>query len=338
MNPTTNRVYIANSHRVTVVDGATQGVIATVPLADEPTGVIQGVGVNAATDRIYVSIGGRFVSVIDGATQALVATVPVECAGGLAVNPVSNRVYISNYCSNAVSVVDGATDTEIVSVRVGAYPLAMEVNLTTNQIYVANRHDGTVSVIDGLTNTVSATVDAGAQPAGLAVNATTNRVYVTHYPDYAYLSVIDGATNTAGTVPLSSPVIGISVSPVTGRIYLASYLSDSVFVLDGATHALMATIPVAAGSLPWAIAVNPVTDLVYVTQMWDQRNVFGTVSVIADPQASSTDAPNDVISQGNATDNAAGGEKSLNSKLSVTPTASLISIDATTLSATAFSL
>lgn len=52
VNPTTDRVYIANSNSVTVVDGATEGVVATIPLADDPTGVINSIGVNAATNRM----------------------------------------------------------------------------------------------------------------------------------------------------------------------------------------------------------------------------------------------------------------------------------------------
>jgi len=77
-----------------------------------------------------------------------------------------------------VSVIDGATNTVVATVLVGANPAGVGVNPTTNRIYVANELSGTVSVIDGATNTVVATVPVGANPEGVGVHPTTNLIYV----------------------------------------------------------------------------------------------------------------------------------------------------------------
>ena len=113
VNPSTNRVYVTNadSNNVSVIDGATNKVIATVPVGSSPLGVC----VNPNTNRVYVTndnIGK--VSVIDGATNQVIAMVPVENhPRGVCVNPNTNRVYVSNLESNTVSVIDGAATNPV---------------------------------------------------------------------------------------------------------------------------------------------------------------------------------------------------------------------------------
>ena len=76
VNPNTNRIYVANdcSDNVSVIDGASNTVVATVAVGSGPYGV----AVNPNTNRIYVTnAGSDNVSVIDGATNTVVATVAV---------------------------------------------------------------------------------------------------------------------------------------------------------------------------------------------------------------------------------------------------------------------
>ena len=84
--------------------------------------------------------------------QTVVATITVGSGPiGVGVNPTTNKIYVSNYGSGSVSVIDGATDTVTATVTVGTNPFGVGVNPATNKIYVANYGSGTVSVIDGAT-------------------------------------------------------------------------------------------------------------------------------------------------------------------------------------------
>ena len=107
VNPATNRIYLAEtaSDEVSVIDGATDTVVATIAVGDGPINV----AVNAATNRIYVAnLGSDTLSVIDGATNAVVATIPVgDGPFGLAVNPNTNRIYVGNSEDDTVSVITG---------------------------------------------------------------------------------------------------------------------------------------------------------------------------------------------------------------------------------------
>ena len=66
----------------------------------------------------------------------------------VAVNPVTNKIYIANSGSDDVTVIDG-TDNSTATVAAGTYPCAVAVNPVTNRVYVANRGGNNVTVIDG---------------------------------------------------------------------------------------------------------------------------------------------------------------------------------------------
>src|ERR1700733_3507771 len=67
----------------------------------------------------------------------------------VAVNPVTNKIYIANYAGNNVIAIDGATNSTAAIVQTGTFPIAIAVNPVTNKIYVANQTANDVTVIDG---------------------------------------------------------------------------------------------------------------------------------------------------------------------------------------------
>ena len=81
-------------------------------------------------------------------------------------NPAGTRVYVTNYDSNNVSVIDTATNTVVATVTVGSDPFGVSENPAGTKVYVANQGSNNVSVIDTATNTVVATVPAGSNLSG----------------------------------------------------------------------------------------------------------------------------------------------------------------------------
>src|SRR5579871_4280259 len=74
---------------------------------------------------------------------------------GVAVDPVTNTLYVANTISNTVSVIDGATNSTLKWIKVLG-PTAVAVNPTTDTVYVAMQNGGNLTVINGATNTTSA--------------------------------------------------------------------------------------------------------------------------------------------------------------------------------------
>ena len=132
------RFFLAPALVATALPAAAQTLIATVPIGINPSQVAG----NTTTNTIYVanSCGtdpacGRnspgTVTVIDGATNTVTATVTVGLFPlFLVVNPVTNKIYVTNYNSNSVSVIDGTTNTVTTTIAVGANPNGAAVNST----------------------------------------------------------------------------------------------------------------------------------------------------------------------------------------------------------------
>ena len=206
--------------------------------------------------------------------DAVIATIPAgNFPSTIALNPVTNRIYVTNEGTANITVIDGATNTTT-TVAVGGNPQGIAVNPSTNKIYVTSNWSHTVTVIDGVTNSTT-TVAVGFDPRAIAVNTATNKVYVANYGSNT-VTVIDGYTNTTTTVSVGSGPRAIAVNPDTNKIYVANsgvtaYGSDTVTVIDGATNI---TSTVTVGYNPVALAINLVTNKIYVA------NHYGAVTVI----------------------------------------------------------
>ncbi len=97
VNPITNRIYSVDFNGVSVVDGASDTLLATVPMIYAPIGV----AVDAITNSIYVaSSNACWVGVINGDTNIMTQTAINACAWGVAVNPLTNRIYTANNGNN----------------------------------------------------------------------------------------------------------------------------------------------------------------------------------------------------------------------------------------------
>jgi len=185
----------------------------------------------------------------------------------VAVNQVTNRVYVSNLLSNNVSVIDGSTNQVIATVPVGNSPEVLEVNSGINMIYVANVGSGTVSVVDGASNTVTATILLGSSsaPIGVAVDSTRNLIYAAN-SGLGTVSVIDGKTNTVtATVQEGSTPAGIRVDSASNLIYVANFGSGTVSVISGADFTVTNTFTLPSSADPLFIALEPIANRLYIT-------------------------------------------------------------------------
>jgi YVTN family beta-propeller protein len=147
----------------------------------------------------------------------------------VAVNPVTNKIYVANNSSDGVAVIDGATNAVNI-VAAGVQPWTIAVNPVTNKIYVTNRNAHSVTVIDGATlATLTLTTGAGAQPEAVVVNPVSNKIYVLigRVTDHAVM-VIDGPTNSISMLVMAGAnANALAVNPVTNKIYVANGSSSN---------------------------------------------------------------------------------------------------------------
>ncbi|MGI8696073.1 MAG: YncE family protein [Mycobacteriales bacterium] len=102
-SPRTNTIYVADAfqHTVSVVNGRTNTVAATIRLGDGPGAL----AVNPLTDTVLAGGAGR-VSVINGRTNQVTASVGFgQYAVDVDINPVTNKAYVSY--AHGVKVIGG---------------------------------------------------------------------------------------------------------------------------------------------------------------------------------------------------------------------------------------
>ena len=242
-----------------------------------------GIAVNHVTNKIYVTCTGSDypygrlppfsiavplpipgkVFVIDGNNQNVVSSIAVGMnPRNIAVNPVTNMIYVTNENSKSVSVIDGQTNSVVKTISVRSQPAGLGLDTVSNKIYVANLNDNSISVIDGVTNEVVDTIHLeNISPLQVTVNENTNKLYVTDGSDDTVI-VIDGSTDKIESIQAGLSTQYIAVNKVTNKIYVSGP-SATLAVIDGSDNKVINTIKIGEDST--SIAINDVANKVYVT-------------------------------------------------------------------------
>jgi YVTN family beta-propeller protein len=103
---------------------------------------------------------------------------------GLAVNPITDRLYVANLASNDVSVIDygfglnNLTVFNMTKVPVGVNPLGVAVDDNSNRVYVTNLISNSISVIDGLTNKVINNITGVLGPSAIDIDQNNKKLFV----------------------------------------------------------------------------------------------------------------------------------------------------------------
>lgn len=187
-------------------------------------------------------------------------------AGSVNFNQRSGEIYVAG--QGAVEAINSRTYRPSAFIRTGSAPNGIAVNPGTNTVYVANAGSNTLSVINGRTNKVTATIRVVPFPFAVAVDGRNGRIYVAGLT--GDISIIKSMTNKViGTIHLGDNINGAALNQVTGRLYATndSFPGDPgvIFVVSVRTGRIIARIYPGGKSRPFAIAVNPRTNTVYVT-------------------------------------------------------------------------
>ena len=273
----TLQIYVTNedSNNVSVINRQSDEVVATVLVGKKPKGVAT--GLRRQYLRVYVvNSMSNSMSVIDPTINKVETEVPLRFGRepeGIAVATVSPEkefIFVTNYGSNTLSVIDALTYQEMQKVNVGSGPVAVAVDppaetllgakfldfedLNTLRsyrenffnIYVANRNSREVTVLkfdiankrvlDLDKDIMNITVEWN--PVALFVDYQRGKVYVANY-GFDNLSVIDIPEivrgNKTGAVSAISGVghsnTGVIADPSLDRIYLLKEVPGEILFI-----------------------------------------------------------------------------------------------------------
>jgi YVTN family beta-propeller protein len=274
--------YITNqgSHDVSVVDLASQQVVATVPVGRSPAGVVAA----SASGRVYVSNpDSHSISVIDMRSQRVVATLPAgQGPVGMDASADGRLLFVADWYANQllaydttqpnaapgrtdigkapagvaaaggalawvaerdddrVALVDTASRQVLARVPVGDHPYALLLDAPRQRLYVLNVQSNDVSVLDTVQRRVLATVKVGKAPYGAALADGGRLLYITNQHDDS-VSVIDADRLTV-TRTLSGFGYPEGVASHGNRVYVVNWMDEQLSVLDAASGRLLAQV------------------------------------------------------------------------------------------------
>ncbi|MCF6324308.1 MAG: putative Ig domain-containing protein [Gammaproteobacteria bacterium] len=242
--------------------------------------------------RVFHPLGIMlFCSLLTAASLASAVEVPL---GGkpqaVVINPGTNQVLVVVKESQALEVIDLASQNSVATIVLGEKPTNIALNLATSTAVITHKKSDSVSFIDLTSYVVMGTLVVGKDPHGVAIDAASNLAIVANKKADT-VSLIDLQTFTViNTLAVGERPSAVAVDD--GVAIVSNEKSDTLSFIDLATQTVTTTLPVA--EKPGAIAVNPLTRIAVITHEKNNqittvdlptRTVLNTLPVGEEPQA-----------------------------------------------------
>ncbi|MBK7116425.1 MAG: beta-propeller fold lactonase family protein [Proteobacteria bacterium] len=277
------RVLVTNERAGTlsVIDGATRKVVATVPLGKRPRGLkaspdgkllfvalsgspIAGPGVDESklppADK-----GADGIGIVDLTSLKLVKVLRgVSDPEQLAVSRDGKRLYVASEDTGQGFVLDAGDGHVIAKLAVGGEPEGVTLSPDGRHVYMSSEEDHHVAVIDVATNKIAATLNVGQRPRFTEFSDDGATAFVSGEND-GTITVIDArALKVLRTIKLQGALtrpVGMVVSHDGKRLYTVTGRGRNLLDIDIVTGKVLRTVEV--GPRPWGVALSPSGDVLY---------------------------------------------------------------------------
>jgi YVTN family beta-propeller protein len=136
--------------KVDILDGATDTLKSTV-IVGSGNFFVQDVAIHPKTQSVYVTSSGppSGLYVLNASTHKTIATIPFgQFANTVAIDPLSNLVFVTDGQANTVTVINGSTNQIVSTVPLeGLFPAGIAANPVTQLVYVTDFTSGQVEIM-----------------------------------------------------------------------------------------------------------------------------------------------------------------------------------------------
>jgi YVTN family beta-propeller protein len=271
------RVYVTNerSGDLSVIDGQTHQVIATMPLGKRP----RGIQVSPDGSQLFVALSGSPIAgpgvdasklppadpsadgigVIDIASSKLLRILRgVSDPEQLVVTPDGKHLYIASEDTGTAVVIDAASGEIVATQPVGGEPEGVGISPDGRFVYMTSEEDNQVSVLATESHQVIQQFEVGKRPRQAAFSSDGTRAYVTGEMD-GTVAVIDAISHKVlHTIQLTGDLVRpmeVDLSPDDGTVYVTTGRGRLLVAIDAATRKPIKQVTV--GMRPWGLAVSP---------------------------------------------------------------------------------
>lgn len=167
----------------------------------------------------------------------------------VAVNPVTRTVYLTDMFSNSLAVVNASSGRLIDNITLPASTTGIVVDSATNTIFVSV---GDCTNVINTSNSCQSQTTATTQPAILTIDGNTNKI-IRSVPIDASVKTVDSSRHVLYATQALIQRPGVGSTGSTGYLLALSEVSGTVIA------------NVSLNAAPGAVALDPVTDMLYVT-------------------------------------------------------------------------
>jgi YVTN family beta-propeller protein len=282
---TPHTLFVSNerSDNITLIDGESRTVVATVPVGKRP----RGVQLSPDGSRVYVALSGSprlgpgvdperakslkadkaadGIAMLERASLRMIRKLSVGSdPEQFALSRDGRTLFVSNEDEAAASCWEIESGRNIFRATVSDEPEGVGLHPTRNEVYITCEERGEVYALDAKSGATIAKWVVGGRPRTVAFSADGARAYVP-LEGKAQVAIIDAAAHRV-LEPIA--IEGRGVMPMCGlvsrdgrELYVSTGRGNTVVVLDLTANEQVASIGV--GERPWGIALSPDGTLLY---------------------------------------------------------------------------
>lgn len=251
---------------------------------------LMGKGLQSSAYAFVANSGDNTVSVVDFDTGKEVKKINVGVKPmGIVTIPHLKKVYITNYLSHNVTVIDG-NNNNLKTIAVGANPLGVVADASGSKIYVGNYADNTICEIDTATDQVTRYIDLRGYAygvTGIAVSLDGRTLYVNSYANSILISV-NLSTEEKRFLSVGKGPYGIALHPNGYIVYTADYANNTISIVTVSGSHMIYEGAIHSGGRPVSLAPTQYGERIYFTdydssaiKFFDSQTL--SISTITDP-------------------------------------------------------
>ena len=160
----------------------------------------------------------------------------------IAYDPDNNNLYVTNFGSNSVSVINDSTNTVVENISVGAGPIRIAYDPFNKDLYVSNRFSSTVSVIDPTIDKVVSNITVGGSPFEIVYDSISHDLYVTD-GSTGNVTIIDSSSNQiVGSFSLGQGSGLAAFDSQSNSLYFFPQDSQVLYIINGSNNQVIGNV------------------------------------------------------------------------------------------------
>jgi YVTN family beta-propeller protein len=238
-------VYVTNEKGgdVTVIDGTTHEVVATIPVGKRP----RGIRVSPDGKTLFVAVSGTPIS----------APPQLDAKG----NPIFKKGKDddddddkkADKSADGIAVVDIAQKKLVKKIQVGSDPEQLALSADGTRLYISNEDVGTASVVNIASGKVEHIIPVSREPEGVTTSPDGKFFYVTCETEGEIFAIDTSNYKVINHFNVGGRPRSADFLPDGTRAFIPSESSGQLHIIDSVNHKLLKTIELPKGSRPMCV-------------------------------------------------------------------------------------